>query len=73
MQHQIRRVILLLEQEIATPGILWRVAPNAWARKFPAAARSLGWYYLFPSTCLSMEPGTTNLRRYHGDESSTAN
>lgn len=43
---------------------------NALARKYPSANRSLGWHYLFPSTSLSYEPGTDNLRRHHVDESS---
>ncbi|MES2627152.1 MAG: integron integrase [Pseudomonadota bacterium] len=70
LQHQIRRVTLLLEQDIATHGYSGVWLPDALSRKFPAASRNLGWHYLFPSTCLSLEPGTTNLRRHHVDESS---
>jgi integron integrase len=70
LQHQIRRVALILEQDVATPGYSGVWLPDALARKFPAASRKLGWHYLFPSTCLSLEPGTTNLRRHHVDESS---
>jgi integron integrase len=70
LQHQIRRVALLLDQDTATPGYSGVWLPNALARKFPSASRKMGWHYLFPSTCLSLEPGTTNLRRHHVDESS---
>lgn len=70
LQHQIRRVTLLLEQDSATPGYSGVWLPDALTKKFPAASRSLNWQYLFPSTCLSLEPGTTNVRRHHIDESS---
>lgn len=43
--------------------------PNALSRKYPCASKELGWQYLFPSTRLSLEPGTVNLRRHHVDES----
>lgn len=43
--------------------------PDALARKYPSAAYELGWHYLFPSHKLSLEPGTTNIRRHHIDES----
>lgn len=44
--------------------------PNALARKYPSAPFDLAWHYLFPSSKLSYEPGTNNLRRHHFDESS---
>lgn len=43
--------------------------PYALARKYPHAAFSVGWHYLFPSQKLSYEPRTQNLRRHHIDES----
>ena len=43
--------------------------PNALARKFMDASKTLGWQYLFPSSKLSLEPGTSLLRRHHADES----
>lgn len=70
LKRQIRRVALLYEQDILTKGYSGVWLPFALARKYPSAARSLGWHYLFPSTCLSIEPGTHNLRRHHVDESS---
>jgi integrase len=70
LKRQIRQVALLLEQDLVTTGYSGVWLPNALARKFPSASRSLGWHFLFPSTCLSMEPGTSFLRRHHVDESS---
>jgi integron integrase len=69
LQRQVRQVALLLEQDLATSGYCGARLPNALARKHPAAARTLGWHYLFPSTGLSLEPGTLNIRRHHVDES----
>lgn len=70
LKRQIRRVALLYEQDILTKAYSGVWLPFALARKYPSASRSLGWHYLFPSTCLSLEPGTANLRRHHIDESS---
>lgn len=70
LKHQIRRVALLFEQDLATDGYGGVWLPFALTRKYPSASRSLGWHFLFPSTSLSLEPGTTNLRRHHVDESS---
>ena len=39
--------------------------PYALARKHPAAARELGWQFLFPSTTIGRDPRTGVLRRHH--------
>ena len=39
--------------------------PYALARKFPSAARELGWQFLFPSTNIGACPRTGVLRRHH--------
>ena len=44
--------------------------PEALGRKYRSAPKEFHWHYLFPSTRLSYEPGTTNLRRHHLDETS---
>lgn len=44
--------------------------PEALARKYRSAPKQFYWHYLFPSTRLSFEPGTKNLRRHHLDETS---
>jgi len=38
-------------------------------RKHKKANKQLGWQYLFPSIHRSIEPGTSNIRRHHCDES----
>jgi integron integrase len=70
LRMQIERVGGLLERDLLNPGYAGVWLPTALARKYPHANRSLGWHYLFPSTRLSCEPGTDNLRRHHVDESS---
>ncbi len=43
--------------------------PDALARKYPEASRTLGWQYLFPSARLSVDPDSGLLCRHHVDES----
>jgi integron integrase len=44
--------------------------PAALARKFPNAAKELGWQYLFPSGKLSLDPRSDKIRRHHIHETS---
>lgn len=69
LRQQIKRVALLLEEDLQSPGYAGAWMPGALARKYPSASRTLGWQYLFPSTQLSVEPGTRFIRRHHVDES----
>ena len=39
--------------------------PDALARKYPYAPKSLAWQYLFPSPALSVDPRSGVLRRHH--------
>ncbi len=39
--------------------------PNALARKYPSANKSIAWQYLFPSYKLSADPETGEIRRHH--------
>ena len=39
--------------------------PYALNRKYPNAAKETGWQYLFPSTRMSVDPRTGNVRRHH--------
>ena len=43
--------------------------PNALAKKFPSANKSLAWQFLFPSYKLSPDPKTGEIRRHHIDPS----
>lgn len=42
--------------------------PDALARKYPNAAKELGWQYLFPSAQLSEDPRSGKVRRHHFHE-----
>ena len=39
--------------------------PHALSRKYPNAAKELGWKYLFPSSRLSVDPRSNKTRRHH--------
>ncbi|MCW8955401.1 MAG: integron integrase [Gammaproteobacteria bacterium] len=39
--------------------------PLALSRKYPQAAKEIGWQYVFPSTKLSVDPRTNKTRRHH--------
>jgi integron integrase len=70
LRRQIQRVQQLLKEDATDPDYCGVWMPDALARKYPNANRSLNWQYLFPATSLSEEPGTALLRRHHIDESS---
>ena len=44
--------------------------PYALARKYPNAAQSWGWQYVFPARCRSIDPRSGQIRRHHRVESS---
>jgi integron integrase len=68
-----------VEEQIAFVKHLWNQdinkgcgrasLPHALERKYPNAPREFGWQYLFPAAKLSLDPGTTSVRRHHADES----
>lgn len=43
--------------------------PNALDKKYPNAAKSWGWQYVFPSRNLSTDPRSDQIRRHHIDSS----
>lgn len=47
-------------------GEVW--LPHALARKYPGAAREIGWQYLFPAPRRSVDPRGGAVRRHHVDE-----
>src|SRR5690554_1631312 len=65
LRLQIEKVGLLLAQDRLVPGYAGVWMPDALARKYPAASTGLAWQYLFPSSRLGCEPGTSQLRRHH--------
>ncbi len=61
------RVRVLHERDLAAgQGEVY--LPFALARKYPSAARSWGWQYVFPSERLSVDPRSAKVRRHHLDE-----
>jgi len=49
-------------------GLAYVFLPDALARKYPSAARELGWQYLFASRQLSRDPRTGKVGRHHVHE-----
>src|SRR5690554_4256665 len=68
LKAQIRQVSVLLEQDLASPGFAGVWMPEALARKYPNAGRTLGWQYLFPASRLGIDPVSGLIRRHHHDE-----
>lgn len=68
MKKQLETVAALHEDDLKH-GYGDVYLPNAIARKYPNAAKSLGWQYLFPSKKLSTDPRSDNTRRHHVLES----
>jgi integron integrase len=64
LKRQIDTVELLHAQD-CDAGFGEVYMPNALARKYPSAARSLAWQYLFPSSRIGADPRTGVLRRHH--------
>ncbi len=50
-------------------GVATVYLPYALARKYPDAALTWGWQYVFPSTRISRDPRSETMRRHHIDES----
>jgi len=69
LQRHLESVKTIHERDIAK-GFGHVYLPNALARKYPAAAISWGWQYVFPATRRSIDPRTGAIRRHHMDESS---
>jgi integron integrase len=69
LEQQIAKVDWLLTQDKSAADYAGVWMPDALAKKYPSASRSLNWQYLFPASKLSFDPGTPNLRRHHFDES----
>lgn len=67
-----------LRRHLENRHVLWRqdgaagvgnvYLPNALARKYPNAASSWGWQYVFPSARLSQDPRSGTVRRHHFTE-----
>ena len=69
LQQQINTVKLYYQQDMEHSKYIGVYLPNALAKKYPNAAKELGWQYLFPSDRLSVDPSNKLVRRHHIDES----
>jgi integron integrase len=67
LRQQIESVRRMHQADLAAGrGEAW--LPDALARKYPAAARELGWQYLFPADSLAVDPRGGTLRRHYVSE-----
>lgn len=69
IERQIQRVQDYLDEDLTNTEFSGVWMPDALARKYKNANKTLGWQYLFPSYKLSIEPATGLTRRHHQDES----
>lgn len=69
LQEQIERVALLHKQDL-TDGYGEVYMPYALARKYPSAAKSLIWQYIFPSVRIALDPRANVWRRHHVNQRS---
>jgi integron integrase len=67
LQGEVERVHVLHREDLARGmGEVW--LPHALSRKYPRAARDLGWQYVFPARTISRDPRDGQWRRHHLDE-----
>lgn len=64
LREQISKVKAIQSKDIEK-GFGEVYLPDALSRKYPNAARELGWQYLFPSVQLSEDPRSGKVRRHH--------
>jgi integron integrase len=67
LKREVQRVRLLHQEDLLLGyGAVW--LPFALARKYPNAARELGWQYAFPAPQRSFDPRDDSERRHHVDD-----
>ncbi|RUM94762.1 MAG: integron integrase [Thiothrix sp.] len=69
IERQKKRVQLLLDEDLLNTHYSGVWMPDALARKYRGANKTLGWQYFFPAVRLSIDPETNAIRRHHVDES----
>jgi integron integrase len=68
-ERQKNKVAILLEEDLENKHYAGVWMPDALARKYQGANKTLDWQYLFPASRLSLDPETGLVRRHHLDES----
>jgi integron integrase len=67
LKQHLERVKILHDEDLAN-GYGEVYMPMALDKKYPAAGKSWGWQYIFPSHNLSIDPYSGKTRRHHADE-----
>lgn len=65
LRSQIMQVSEYLKLDVENEQYSGVWMPNALAKKYPSANKTLAWQYLFPSYRLSADPETGEIRRHH--------
>ena len=68
LKRQVEKVRVYLQDDSRLDAYAGVWMPDALARKYREASRTLGWQYLFPSPRLSVDPESGLLRRHHINE-----
>ncbi len=68
LEEQVERVRLLHVRDCES-GAGWVELPDALARKYPRAGRTLQWQWLFPASRTYQDSGSGQIRRHHWHES----
>jgi len=68
LKVQIKHATSRFQQDKKHPDYAGVWLPFALARKYPSAPNTLGWHYLFPSSRLTLDPESNELRRHHVNE-----
>lgn len=69
LKKQIERVKEIHEKDLAK-GLGEVYLPYALERKYPNAAKEIGWQYVFPASKVSVDPRSEKVRRHHIYETS---
>ena len=69
LQLQIEQISMRLREDSRHPHFAGVWMPDALARKYRQASKTVGWQYLFPAARLAVDPESGLLRRHHIDES----
>lgn len=64
LKKHLERVRELYERDRAS-GVAGVALPNALDRKYPDAGTDWGWFWMFPSTRLAIDPESNVVRRWH--------
>ncbi|MGA2615411.1 MAG: integron integrase [Spirochaetia bacterium] len=64
LKRHLQKVQAMYQRD-RTKGLPGVPLPSALERKYPSASTEWSWFWIFPSTSLSIDPGTRAVRRFH--------